>query len=275
MRNYWSCSRFADFLRGIPKLEVGSSKEWNDWEKEAKTKHPIRYYIAEEFLDKIQDIIMYPIDKLYAVKYWFNNRFITKTHALTSNLKKGEWHELDERILHCLFTELVKFVQIEKSWKNIICDEDAARKYNAPWFAKGWGRFRTWRNEESGLDHLDWETTLVKDESWGLSPDDLEFGKPTHQALAAQEISELYHWWVYERPKRVDPFDASGWTEYCEEKRKKTGKLFWEDFDEETVEEREISRKMLELHNKIEEEYYQEDESMLIRLIKLRRSLWT
>ena len=113
MRNrYWSNGKFANWVRGTPQPECGTSKEWRDWKQTAKTKHPFRYWLAETALDKIQDFIMYPIDKLYSVKYWLVNRFVTKTHQLTSNLKKGEWHELDERILHCLFDELVNFVEV-------------------------------------------------------------------------------------------------------------------------------------------------------------------
>lgn len=273
MRNYFSCSKIADKIRGTPKLEVGSSKDWKNWEEEAKKKHPIRYYIAEELLDKIQNVIMYPIDKIYNIKYWFNNRFITKTHALTSNLKRGQWHEMDERILNCLFDELVSFIEIEKSWKNIICDEDAARKYDAPWFSKGWSRFRVWRSPEAAMDYLSWEESLVKDESWGLTPDDPEYGFPTHQALAAKEQRELYHWWKYVRPNRPDPYDASGWTEYCGDKRRKGISLF--DDSEETPEESARIGEMLDIHRKLEEEYDMEDEQMLIRLVKIRRSLWT
>jgi len=35
---------------------------------------------------------------------------------------------------------------------------------------------------------------------------DPHFGKPTSQALAAQETLALYTWWKEERPKRLDPF---------------------------------------------------------------------
>jgi hypothetical protein len=272
---HWSNSKLADFIRGTVQLKCGTAEEWRDWEQTAKTKHPFRYWLTETALDKLQDFIMYPIDKLYSIKYWFNNRFITKTHTLTSNLKKGEWHEFDERILHCLFDSLVDWVEIELAWKNIICDEEAAKIYDAPWYSKGWWRFRVWRSPAAGLDHLDWETTLTKDEDWGVEKDNPEYGKTTDQAIKAQEISELYHWWKYTRPNRPDPYDVSGWTEYCEEKRNK-GNNFWDFMSEnETEEEKQQSRKKIDLLNKIEEEYYQEDQNMLIRLIKIRRSLWT
>lgn len=272
MSNYWSCSKFSDWLRGTPSLECGSGQEWRDWEKTAQEKHPFRYWLAEEGLDKLQDIVMFIPDKIYAAKYWFVNRFITKTHTLTSKLPKGQWHELDERILHCLFEELVNFVEKEKSWMMLISDKENDKKYNAPWNATGWFRWRTWRSPAAGLDYIDWETTLTKNETWGLSQNDPEYGKPTDQAIKAQEISELYHWWKYSRPNRKEPYDASGWSAICDKRREKNGSWFNCDENEQ---EREESDKALKLANKIEQEYYDEDTEMMIKLIKIRNCLWT
>jgi hypothetical protein len=42
-----------------------------------------------------------------------------------------------------------------------------------------------------------------------------------------------------------------------------------------TPEEETETRTALDLCHKIEEDYHSEDEQMLIRLIKIRRSLWT
>ena len=52
MRNhYWTCSKFADWLRGSPKGGAKTSGEWRKWEIEAKSAHPIRWWLAEEGLD--------------------------------------------------------------------------------------------------------------------------------------------------------------------------------------------------------------------------------
>jgi len=56
MRNYWTCSKFADWIRGTTKLKCGTGKEWHEWEKAAKAKYPVRWWIAEEGLDHIQDV---------------------------------------------------------------------------------------------------------------------------------------------------------------------------------------------------------------------------
>jgi hypothetical protein len=35
---YWSCSKFADWLRGTSKIHSGTAEEWNVWRKAAKAK---------------------------------------------------------------------------------------------------------------------------------------------------------------------------------------------------------------------------------------------
>lgn len=62
-----------------------------------------------------------------------NNRWNLRTHALTSNLKKGQWHEFDVRLLHTAFDELVNFVEVEQAWLQIVCEEDGQKKHKIPW----------------------------------------------------------------------------------------------------------------------------------------------
>jgi hypothetical protein len=271
---YWSCSKFADWLRGTDKISVGTSQEWNDWDNIAKSKYPLRYWLAEEGLDKIQTFIMWPIDTLYSVKYWINNRFVTKTHTLTSNLKKGQWHELDTRIIHCLFDELVNHVEIEIAASNFRWDEETRKKYKAPFWAIGWFRWRTYRNVEAAMDYLDWASNL----RWGedeVGEDDPSIGKLTYQAEGAREIKELYLWWKNVYPNRPDPHDASGWTEFCERRRSDREDSIFGWLEDKTPEEAEESHRILDRCHEIERQYDEEDTEMLIRLIKVRQRLWT
>ena len=46
--NYWSCSKFADFIRGEKKPFALSWEDWEKWRADNKKKHPCRYWIAEE-----------------------------------------------------------------------------------------------------------------------------------------------------------------------------------------------------------------------------------
>lgn len=276
---YWSCTAFADWIRGIKKGGAKTGRGWREWEQEGKRLHPIRYWIAEEALDAIQNFIWWPVDKIYDVKYYVNNRWVTRTHCLTAHprdIKPGQWQDVGYRFLPCLFNELVDFVEVELAWWHIAwSNQDERKKYNAPFWATGWFRWRTWRCPQAGLDNLEWQRNLVwKEEELGADHKDI--GKPTYQAIKAQEILELYKWWTEVYPNRPDPMDASGWSAVCERRRQKNGggMGLFDDEGETAAEKRETS-KALKLSQKIEEQYDKEDEEMLIRLIKIRKSLWT
>ena len=273
--HYWTCSKFADWIRGTKKLGAGTSEEWDEWTTAAQMKHSFRYWLAEEGLDILQKIVYWPTDKLYAIKYYINNRFVSRTHSLTAHprdIKPGQWQDVGNRFLPCLFNELVDFVEVESAWSHIAwgSEEDRA-KYNPPFWASGWFRWRTWRCPQAGIDHLDWAMTLTNSD-W-CTPEDPNYNKPTGQAIRAKEIKELYIWWTVTRPARPDAYDASGWTDYCEQARiLNGGKLFG---GKKTPELEKLSTKSHKLLQKIEAAYEKEDEAMMIRLIKARDSLWT
>ena len=273
--NYWSCSKFADWVRGIKKGGAKTGRGWREWEEEGRQLHPVRYWIAEEALDAVQNFIWWPVDKIYDVKYYINNRWVTHTHCLTAhprNIKPGQWQDVGNRFLPCLFNELVDFVEIETAWSHIAwSDKEAREKYHAPFWATGWFRWRTWRCPQAGLDHLDWAMTLTNEE-W-LDDDKKHEAVPTSQALTAREIKELYTWWTEVYPKRPDPHDAGGWTAYCDMKRD-SGAHFL-DLEDRTPEEANMAKTALDKTHEIEQAYEAEDEAMLIRLIKIRNSLWT
>jgi hypothetical protein len=274
--HYWSCTPFADWVRGTNKLKMGTSEEWDEWHTQATKAHPVRYWIADTALDHLQDFVTWPVRSLYDIKYYVNNRWVSRTHSLTAHaqdIKPGQWQDVGNRFLPCLFNELVDFVEIETAWSHIAWgDEKDAAKYNAPFWAKGWWRWRTWRCPQAGLDHLDWAMSLTNSD-W-CEPDHPEYGKPTLQALRAKEIKELYLWWTTVYRNRPDPHDASGWTAYCELSRLANGgKLNWgEDKTPELKKASKLAHKELQ---RIEKAYEKEDEAMMIRLIKARDSLWT
>jgi hypothetical protein len=276
MRNhYWNCGKIADLLRGTPKLDAGTAKEWREWNKKAKTLYPFRYWLVEDCIPSIQRRVYAPYDKIMDIKYWLLNRYVTKSHALTAgpkHIKPGQWQDLGDRILYCLFDELVNFVEIECAWRQVaFCSEEDSAKYNVPKWGVGILRTRTWRSARAGLDNLEWQADLKFDDEW--LKDDSCYGQPTPQALAAQEILELYKWWTQVYPNRPEPMEESGWSDYCAEARQLTGCIF--DTDDQSPrmkEKRETSYVRLQ---EIEEQYRREDEAMLIRLIKVRGSLWT
>jgi hypothetical protein len=183
--------------------------------------------------------------------------------------------DVGHRFLPCLFNELVDFIEIEQAWIHVCWDEQARLKFKTPWYRKGWLRLRTWRSPEAGLAHLDWAASLKCDETWGIEPDTENYGKPTHQALAAMELKELYTWWTETYRNRPDPHDASGWSAYCDASRDENNS-FWSILNnDKTPKLREMSDKALKLLQEIEAKYEAEDELMMIRLIKVRGALWT
>jgi hypothetical protein len=276
MRNhYWTIGPFADWLRGTPSPGALTSKGWREWNAMAKAAHPIRYWLADEGLDYLQRFVYYIPDKLYGLKYYINNRWVTRTHALTahpSHIPRGEWRDLGSRFLPCLYNELVDFVEVELAWWHIAwSDRNERNKYDAPFWATGWFRWRTWRCPQAGLDNLAWQMTLTNEEF--LEDDQKHLAEPTYQAINAKEILELYTWWKEVYPNRPDPHDAGGWSDYCAKFRNE-GRDFL-DFEDRTDEEREASSRALDATQTIEDKYNKEDEEMMIRLIRIRQSLWT
>lgn len=275
MRNYWSCTKFADWLRGTRKPTAETSKGWRVWNDLARRTHPVRYWIAEEALDGIQSVLYWPMDQIYGIKYYINNRWVTRTHALTAHprdIKPGQWQDVGYRFLPCMFNELVNFVEVELAWWHLAWEgKEKRKKYNMPWWAAGWWRVRTWRCPQAGLDNLAWQMTCNNKDY--TPEDDPSYGELTPQAHNAREILELYKWWTEQRPLRPDPYEASGWSAICDARRN-SGRDFF-DLDDDTPEEHEKRHEALDKCHELELQYEAEDEAMMIRLIKIRQSLWT
>jgi len=274
--HYWTCSKFADWLRGTSKPGAQTSEGWDEWTEKAKSAHPIRYWIADDALDFLQTVVYYIPDRLNDIRYYINNRWVSKSHALTADprdIRPGNWCDVGNRFLPCLFKELVDFVEIEQAWHHCMWSDESRTKFDTPWWRKGWLRWRTWRCPEAGLEYLRWAETLTNEEF--LEEGEKHKAEPTYQAKAAKEIIELYTWWTTVYRNRPDVYDASGWTAYCEASRAANGgKLSWGSKDKDPALKK-MGDKALKLSQKIEKAYEAEDEAMMIRLIKIRQSLWT
>jgi len=273
--NYWSCSNFADWLRGTPKLGCGTSEQWDAWREGSEKAHPVRYWIAEEGLDYLQNFVYYIPDRLNDIRYYINNRWVSKSHALTAHprdIRPGSWSDVGKRFLPCLFNELVNFVEIEQAWHYVMWNDEERKKFDVPWYRSGWLRWRTWRSPEAGLAYLNWASTLTNEEF--LEEGEKHLAVLTYQAKAAKEIIELYTWWTVTYRNRPDPYEASGWTAACEAQRLANGGRLSFNSSKDPVLKKQ-SDKAFKLLQKIEEDYTKEDEQMMIRLIKIRESLWT
>jgi len=234
--NYWTCSKFADFVRGEKKPYALEWAAWDEWKEEQKKKRPIRFWLSDTFLGYLQDIVYYPYDIYNEIRHYVRRRWIDKTHYLKTGLKPGHYHELDKRILHGLFNELVEFVEADLAYMSKYTKD---KKYN----------FKNGRCIEAAYDYFDWATNLKYDEDWMVNPEDDRYGELTDQAKAVIKIKKLYEWWKDERPDRVNSF-------YMFTKETHGDKYF----------------KLIDDREKL---YEQEDTNKLIELIKIRGSLWT
>ena len=234
--NYWSCSKFANWIRGEDKPFALEWDKWSEWHNNAEKNNPVRYWVAETLLDKLQDIVNFPLDVYHTIEVYVRNRWIDKIHYLRTGLPPGEYYDTDYRILHGLFNELVIYVESELA---SFSKYESDKKYK---FVKG-------RCKEAGLDYLNWAGKLKLDEKYGVQKDDPEYGKPSNQAIDSKKIRELYDWWTVVRPNRYDPYEL---------------------FSKETH-----GKEYYKLIGELEDRYSAEDTAMLIELVKIRGSLWS
>lgn len=236
---------------------------WEDWRVETKTAMPVKYFLNETLPDEVSYWWKRFTDLYNEPRYWFRCRYLDRYWAIDTGLSRGRYHDCDTRLLHGMFNLLVDFIEVEKAWMHVVFDEEAQKKHKHPWWSLGWTRFKAFRDPAAGLAHLDWEMKLG-------DPVEHEYPSPD-QAHAAKEQFELYIWWKA-RPSRPDPMDASGWSAICDELRTKNGRMSFKSDDPEMEARKSESIKRM---TEIEETYELEDQEMMIRLIKIRRHLWT
>lgn len=110
--NYWSCSKFAAWLRSLQGISSPYALSMEDWEAYKKEhKHKLCYKLAE-WLDNVQDVVCFPMDVAHKTKYTAHNLWIG-THCLKTSLKKGQWHEFEKRVKHSLMENFISFMEDE------------------------------------------------------------------------------------------------------------------------------------------------------------------
>lgn len=222
--------------------------EWAEFEQQQQLK-PVAFFFAETLPDFFRHYFIYPYkntrDRIYE---WFFHQPV----LMIKSLKAG-WHNKDEFMIHANFQILVDYVEIDCANENAWCNSKLKRPSRLV-------RYLTeWRNPQYGLDWLLWCTTLDQ-------PGMNENERSPVQAANAREVLALYNWWKYHRPARPDPMDISGWSAHCALMETEGRSIFSERSDE----ERRVSKQLLETLSNIEQQYYNEDEAMLVRLIKIR-----
>lgn len=207
----------------------------------ARERHRFRYWLAENFLNSLQDVVMYPVDVWHTIRSYLLNRFVYETHLLRAHAKfirPGSYCDYGDSILVCVFSAFER-------WVNTV-----------------------------GIEHFEWAMHLRYDDDWYDSTHELH-GKLTEQAEVAREVIMLYWWWLEIRATRTDTdaithdFWTRMHTKYGENDGLDIG--IGEKFNEE--ERAEYVRLRAECEQ-LESGYTHEDTAMLTRLIAVRNSLW-
>lgn len=171
--------------------------------------------------------------------YYFKNRFICKHHCLTSDLPKGNLYDLDKRILHSLFNELMVFIDVEKGalYRSIT-------KKKTP---------------NDGLSYLYWEIKNGTEE----------------QQLAAIWQLGAYYWWNRIYLTRVTPSELSGLDEYYDTHSNKYSDVTKEFINNVLYERNDELDALCQKCSEIEQHYHDEETKWLKELIEHRSELWT
>jgi hypothetical protein len=253
-RLYLGDSKWVGALRkrfGIEMPRWAEMGEWDEIHERIRREHPLGWFLTEVVPDWIEAVHDFITSPYYNSRYYIRNRFIRRTHMLRTDCPLGEWRDMDHRILSALTNAIIDYVEIELALKSRWLNTDESK--TAAW--------RKGRCPELGLEYLKWEMTLD-------DPDLDEYSRSDHQAVAAREVKAIYDW-AKSREDRPDPMDASGWSDYCSKWPRA-----WRSKDRSPEQEAECDAAHQRLRE-IEKAYSDEDTDMLIRLMKIRESLWT
>jgi hypothetical protein len=227
--------------------------------------------------------------------HWFtSNRVLT-----IRSIKANEYRDIDTLLFEAVMQLLVNFVENEKAHMTRICSVRHYEDYmkgEVKWdeldeftrssciidYIKA-SRFDKWWNEKKwdeilGQNYLEWEVSL-KDTSVQY---DAEHTANLSQSESAAEILRIYRWYKFERPNRVDPwesdFDKPHYA-YEHEDGSLTNEMLAPTPDEQGMfSMRKITPEYAEYLKKcsdLEDEQNKEDTRNAMRIVEIRRHLWT
>ena len=119
MTRHYAGSAPVEWLRkklGINKPRALGWGEWENWDAALKEARPVAFFLTETLPEWLEKPAEWFVDPFSNLRYYINNRWVTKTHYLKTHLKPGQWYEFDTRLLHGMFGELKDFVEIEQAW---------------------------------------------------------------------------------------------------------------------------------------------------------------
>ena len=246
--------KLRSWIRGTEYPYSAQFGEWDNIEKSAREKHPIRYWLAEDLWDWCEDVIFWIPRKYRDTKSYLSNRFETKTHVLQLDLqrdwvKKGKWIEYDTRLLYGVMDSFVIWLREEwysnRSWGFDDSQMTEKEKFLALWDA----RIQMYREDENILDD----------------------GSEGGWVHAYKEMREIYLWWTNFEEDAW--YENSPWYKHCEKMRKKYESIMVSPSSK-TEEEIEQGREALKEHTRLEKENKDKITEMLCRLMQIREAMW-
>lgn len=192
------------------------------------------------------------LKKLHDAKWWLYHRFHPKHryNLVHTGLKPG-YYDKDWLMFNACFNLLKDYVEGEMSWMALICSDDERAKI--PWWMS-MNRYHKKHCKRLALGYLTYWEKVSEEEAdrvWCMTPEALYDTRREDK-----EILDLYLWWIETRPNRPDPYDG------CYESKPGYVKAI-------------VPNEKLEEAFNQEMAYDKEDDEMLVRLVNIRRRLWT
>ena len=204
--------------------------------------------------------------RLNDARWWVLYR---TTHAknrklFIDSLKPG-YHDKSDLMLHANFKLLTDFVEIDKGYKHIWSYDKDGQKA----FKKKYG----YLNKKDlltvvGLLYVSWESKLGANGGY-------------NQAFTGKEVMELYLWWKFIRPNRIerwsdDDYIWRKWRAIEKSTEERDGKKATRKLSGIFTSDRHpVYDKAMSESSALDAIYEAEDQYMLKRLINIRDNMWT
>jgi hypothetical protein len=179
-----------------------------------------------------------------------------------TKLKPG-YYDKDELMLHVNFSLLVDFVEKECAWMELMLNHSNDFRVKLPKLIRQ--LFFQISDKDLGLAYIS--------------------GMSVNEGMGAYtDVLKLYIWWTETRINRKTPEEESGIENFRNEMIKKYDSLGeFVQSDNNLLEYKSLLSpsedkkylRLIKLYSSIEDSYEKEDQSMLIKLMKIRSFLWT
>lgn len=218
---------------------------WDRWQRLTKSRYPILYFLRQRVPTMVRVKIRQTNDKIWWVRY----RTINRNHVMRIRDLKPGYYEPETKILYASFSLLREYVEVGLACRNFRWYEDRIPKWVPKWLKSRWPRKI---DPEAGIAYLRWE---IEDE-------DVQVNSPAQSETAAT-IMRLYLWWTQEREERIDPHeDYRIWEGVERPEGLFTGGT-------------PAYSEALDAMSKANDFYEAQDQAMLVKLISVRRFLWS